>query len=176
MSRTMPRQVGAKVFIAAMAMVALACFWIGFAHWHSTDPIKFLCYVVVAFLASFLKIKLPGINGTMSVNFLFILLGVLEMSFAETLVIGFATFLVQSYWDSRRCAISAAAFLLRSCGACQSSARAEIFKDSYLLEQRSTHGARRALHERDARAYTKPTSGLSAEFRDALGAANQVVD
>ena len=105
----MPRQVGAKVFIAAMAMVALACFWIGFAHWHSTDPIKFLCYVVVAFLASFLKIKLPGINGTMSVNFLFILLGVLEMSFAETLVIGFAAFLVQSYWKSRRCAISAAA-------------------------------------------------------------------
>ena len=102
MSRTLPRQVGAKVFIAAMAMVALACFWIGFAHWHSTDPIKFLCYVVVAFLASFLKIKLPGINGTMSVNFLFILLGVLEMSFAETLVIGFAAFLVQSYWKSSK--------------------------------------------------------------------------
>ena len=36
----------------------------------------------------------------MSVNFLFILLGVLEMSFAETLVIGFAAVLVQSYWRS----------------------------------------------------------------------------
>ena len=33
-------------------------------------------------------------------NFLFILLGVLEMSFAETLVLGFAAVLVQSYWKS----------------------------------------------------------------------------
>jgi diguanylate cyclase (GGDEF)-like protein/putative nucleotidyltransferase with HDIG domain len=102
MSRSMPRQLGAQVFIGAMALAALACFWIGFADWHSADPIKFVCYVVVALLASFLKIKLPGINGTMSVNFLFILLGVLEMSFAETLVIGFAAFLVQSYWKSSK--------------------------------------------------------------------------
>ena len=36
----------------------------------------------------------------MSVNFLFILLGVLELSFGETLVIGFAAVLVQSYWKS----------------------------------------------------------------------------
>ena len=93
MSGSVPRQLGAKVFIAAMALAALACFWIAFADWHSTDPIKFLCYVTVAFLASFLKIKLPGINGTMSVNFLFILLGVLEMSFGETVVIGFAAVL-----------------------------------------------------------------------------------
>ena len=32
--------------------------------------------------------QLPGIDGTMSVNFLFILLGVMELSLPETLVIG----------------------------------------------------------------------------------------
>src|SRR6202140_3433753 len=100
MSSKVPRQLGAEVFIGAMALAAMACFWFAFAHWQSMDPIKFLCYLTVALLASFLKIKLPGINGTMSVNFLFILLGVLEMSFAETLVIGFAAVLVQSYWKS----------------------------------------------------------------------------
>jgi len=100
MSRSLPRQLSAQVFIAAMAVAAVACFYIALAHWHSTDPVKFLCYLAVALLASSLKIKLPGINGTMSVNFLFILLGVLEMGFAETLVIGFAAVLVQSYWKS----------------------------------------------------------------------------
>ena len=100
MSTSSPRRLGAEVFIAAMALAALGCFGIAFAHWHSTDPIKFLCYLAVALLASSLKIKLPGINGTMSVNFLFILLGVLELSFGETLVIGFAAVLVQSYWKS----------------------------------------------------------------------------
>jgi diguanylate cyclase (GGDEF)-like protein/putative nucleotidyltransferase with HDIG domain len=100
MSRGLPRQLSAQVFIAVMALSAIACFAIALARWQSTDPIKFLCYVAVTLLASSLKIKLPGINGTMSVNFLFILLGVLELSFGETLVIGFAAVLVQSYWKS----------------------------------------------------------------------------
>jgi diguanylate cyclase (GGDEF)-like protein/putative nucleotidyltransferase with HDIG domain len=100
MSQSSPRQVGAQVFIATMALAALGCFYIALSNWQSTDPLKFLCYMAVALLASSLKMKLPGINGTMSVNFLFILLGVLEMSFAETLVIGFAAVLVQSYWRS----------------------------------------------------------------------------
>jgi diguanylate cyclase (GGDEF)-like protein/putative nucleotidyltransferase with HDIG domain len=100
MSRSLPRQLGAEVFIATMAFAALGCFWVALTNWQSTDPLKFSCYLAVALLASSLKIKLPGINGTMSVNFLFILLGVLEMSFGETLVIGFAAVLVQSYWKS----------------------------------------------------------------------------
>jgi diguanylate cyclase (GGDEF)-like protein/putative nucleotidyltransferase with HDIG domain len=100
MSQSLPRQVGAQVFIAAMAVGALGCLCIALLHWQSTDPLKFLCYLAVTLLASSLKIKLPGINGTMSVNFLFILLGVLELSFGETLVIGFAAVLVQSYWKS----------------------------------------------------------------------------
>jgi diguanylate cyclase (GGDEF)-like protein/putative nucleotidyltransferase with HDIG domain len=102
MSRSLPRQLGAEVFIAAMALAALGCFYIALTNWQSMDPIKFICYLAVALLASSLKIKLPGINGTMSVNFLFILLGVLEMSFGETLVIGFAAVLVQSYWKSSK--------------------------------------------------------------------------
>lgn len=102
MFRSLPRQVGANVFIAAMALAALGCFSVALANWQSTDLLKFVCYLAVALLASSLKIKLPGINGTMSVNFLFILLGVLEMSFGETLVIGFAAVLVQSYWKSSK--------------------------------------------------------------------------
>src|ERR1700685_3730134 len=100
MSQSLPRQVGARVFIAAMALAALGCFYTALTNWHSSDPLKFLCYLAVALLASSLKIKLPRINGTMSVNFLFILLGVLELSFGETLMIGFAAVLVQSYWTS----------------------------------------------------------------------------
>ena len=98
----MTRRQGANLFIAAMALAAAGCFVLAFLHWQSSDPLKFACYLLVALLASSLKIKLPGINGTMSVNFLFILLGVLELSFAETLVIGFAAVLVQCYWRSSR--------------------------------------------------------------------------
>jgi len=39
--------------------------------------------LAVAILASGFKVQLPGIDGTMSVNFLFILLGVMDLSLAK---------------------------------------------------------------------------------------------
>ena len=48
MSGSFPRQLGAQVFIAAMALAAMACFYIALSNWQSTDPIKFLCYLGVA--------------------------------------------------------------------------------------------------------------------------------
>ena len=63
---------------------------------------RFFFYLAVAILASGLKVQLPGIDGTMSVNFLFILLGVLELSLPETLVIGCLASLVQSVWQARK--------------------------------------------------------------------------
>ena len=84
------------------AFAAIGCFGIAFTHWHSSDLTQFLCYFGVALIASSLKVALPGIDGTMSVNFLFILLGILEMSFAETLLLGFGSVLVQCYWRSSK--------------------------------------------------------------------------
>ncbi|HEX9111168.1 MAG TPA: HD domain-containing phosphohydrolase [Terriglobales bacterium] len=63
----------------------------------SHDPLKFLCYLAIALVASRLKVNLPGITGTMSVNFLFLLLGVLELSFAETMALGCAAVVVQCF-------------------------------------------------------------------------------
>jgi len=71
---------------------------ISLQHWQSNDPLKFACYLLIAVLASTMKVRLPGIEGTMSVHFLFVLLGVLELSLPETLVIGCTAALVQSLW------------------------------------------------------------------------------
>jgi putative nucleotidyltransferase with HDIG domain len=96
------RSIGARTFITAMALTASACFVLAFTHWHSSDPVKFTCYVIAALLASSLKVSLPGIDGTLSVNFLFTLLGILELSLPETLVIGIASTLAQFYWRPAR--------------------------------------------------------------------------
>jgi len=84
--------------------VSIGMFVLGHAlwHWQSQDVMRFVCYLAVALLASGLKVQLPGIDGTMSVNFLFILLGVLELSLPETLVIGCTATLVQSVWQARK--------------------------------------------------------------------------
>lgn len=85
-------------FVAATASIGLVVIVYALLHWQSNDPIRFVCYLGIALLASSLKVSLPGIDGTMSVNFLFILIGILELSFPETLVLGCAATLTQCYW------------------------------------------------------------------------------
>jgi diguanylate cyclase (GGDEF)-like protein/putative nucleotidyltransferase with HDIG domain len=90
-----------KAFVGITALVGAVVLGFSLSHWQSQDPTRFICYLVVAVLASGLKVQLPGIDGTMSVNFLFILLGVLELSLPETLVIGCTASLAQSVWQLR---------------------------------------------------------------------------
>ncbi|HTS38287.1 MAG TPA: HD domain-containing phosphohydrolase [Candidatus Solibacter sp.] len=91
-----------KAFIGLTASFGVVVLAYALAHWQSQDLMRFLCYLAVAVLASGLKVQLPGIDGTMSVNFLFILLGVLELSLPETLLIGCTASLVQSVWQARK--------------------------------------------------------------------------
>ena len=86
---------GARVFIAVVVLCGTSVLTYTVLHGASRDPIKFLSYLTVALIASRLKVNLPGITGTMSVNFLFLLLGVLELSFSETMALGCAAVVVQ---------------------------------------------------------------------------------
>ena len=92
----------ATLFIGSTAALGALVLAYALSHWQSADLTRFLCYLAIAVLASGLKIRLPGIDGTMSVNFLFILLGVLELSLPETLVIGCTASLVQCTWQARQ--------------------------------------------------------------------------
>jgi putative nucleotidyltransferase with HDIG domain len=91
------RSIGARTFIAGLALASCACLGVGFLHWQSTDPVKFACYLIAAVLASSFKVVLPGIEGTLSVNFLFTLLGILELGLPETLLIVLAGTLGQAF-------------------------------------------------------------------------------
>jgi diguanylate cyclase (GGDEF)-like protein/putative nucleotidyltransferase with HDIG domain len=90
-----------KAFVGATSLLGAVALGSALWHWQSADLVRFGCYLAVAILASGLKVQLPGIDGTMSVNFLFILLGVMELSLPETLVIGCTASLVQSVWQAR---------------------------------------------------------------------------
>jgi diguanylate cyclase (GGDEF)-like protein/putative nucleotidyltransferase with HDIG domain len=92
----------AGVFISLVALIGTSVFAYGMLHWHSQDVIRLAVYVLIAAVASGLKVSLPGVNGTMSVNFLFILLGIVELNLPETLLIGITGILTQSLWKSRK--------------------------------------------------------------------------
>jgi diguanylate cyclase (GGDEF)-like protein/putative nucleotidyltransferase with HDIG domain len=96
-----PLTSSARIFIGATILCGLAVLAFGFYRAQWTDLGPFLCYFVLAMLASGMKVKLPGVTGTMSVIFLFILIGIHELSMAETLLISLAGTLVQCYWKTR---------------------------------------------------------------------------
>jgi diguanylate cyclase (GGDEF)-like protein/putative nucleotidyltransferase with HDIG domain len=92
---------GTKLFVGITVSIGMLVLGSALWHWQSADLARFACYLAVAVLASSLKVQLPGIDGTMSVNFLFILLGTMELSLPETMVIGCTATLVQSVWQTR---------------------------------------------------------------------------
>ncbi len=92
---------GAKVFISLVVVLGTCVLLYGAIRPTSKNIAQFICYLLIAILAARLKVRLPGITGTMSVNFLFILLGILELGFAETLALATAAILVQCFYRDR---------------------------------------------------------------------------
>jgi len=91
----------AKLFIGVVLVAGATILGMGAAHWNCADPFHFGAYLAIALVASVLKVSLPGITGTMSVNFLFILIGIVELSLPETLLLGSAAALVQYFWNAK---------------------------------------------------------------------------
>src|SRR5271165_7351447 len=91
MSRT------AKFFIIVVAAAGLlaAAVTLTHAEWRSRQTLQFVLYLVLAVVSSRMKVGLPGITGTLSVNFVFILLSALELPRVDTLLISCAATLAQ---------------------------------------------------------------------------------
>jgi hypothetical protein len=63
---------------------------------------KFLAFLLVACVAARLRIKLPGVTGTMSVNLPFILMAAAEMNTAEALTVGFISTFFQCFAKGKK--------------------------------------------------------------------------
>ena len=61
----------------------------------------YLVAVLLALLASTLKVHLPGITGTISVNFLLILIAVALFTFSETVLLASVACILQCLWRPR---------------------------------------------------------------------------
>lgn len=92
----------ARLFLITICLAGFATVIYGGIVWKIAHPAKFAAYLLVALLASRLKVELPEITGTISVNFLFILIGIAELTFSETLLLGCSAILVQCLLTKRR--------------------------------------------------------------------------
>lgn len=70
--------------------------------WQSAGAAALLTCLGLAALASTFKVTLPGLSGTISPGFVFLLVAVARLSWSETVAIGVASALVQSLWRAKR--------------------------------------------------------------------------
>ena len=93
---TNPGSGTAPVFLGVTGMCASAVLIHGLFTIHGWHPWEFLSLLLVAALTSRLKIKLPGMNGNMSVSLPFILIAMTQLSLPEALVVAAFSIFTQS--------------------------------------------------------------------------------
>jgi hypothetical protein len=90
-----------KIFIAAVVVTGVAVLVNGLLHWKTSRPIELGALLVMTLVASRLKVKLPGITGTMSVNVPYLLIAAVRLNAGEALLIAALAGLMQSIGTSK---------------------------------------------------------------------------
>ena len=85
----MPKSFSARMFVALIVISGLLVLGDAVLNAKQVPIAKFLAFLFIACVAARLRIKLPGVTGTMSVNLPFILVAAAQMNTAEALAIGF---------------------------------------------------------------------------------------
>ena len=116
----------AKAYIALIIASGTTVLLLAAGSWSSGSLRQFAIYLGLAAVASTLKIRIPGVDGSLSPNFVFLLLGMAFCRFSEVVVISLAASLVQSLWAAKQprlvqVTFSAATLVLIACVAYQSS-------------------------------------------------------
>jgi len=106
----MPKSISARVFVALIVISGLLLLGDAVANAYPMPTAKFLAFMVVACVAARLRIKLPGVTGTMSVNLPFILVAAAQMNMAEALVIGFISTFFQCLGKGKKFNVMQVAF------------------------------------------------------------------
>jgi diguanylate cyclase (GGDEF)-like protein/putative nucleotidyltransferase with HDIG domain len=91
-----------KVYIAIVSALGFAIFSGGIHPWASQNMFRFAFYLGITVIGSGYKVSLPGVQGTMSVYFLFLLLSITQLSLPESLIVAACATLSGCFWHAKR--------------------------------------------------------------------------
>ena len=91
----------ARIYIGLVTVLGMGTLGYASMVWQTPDLVRFLCYLALAIPGSCLKVRLPGVTGTMSVFFVFLLASAVELNFTETVAIGVACSIAQCFWHTK---------------------------------------------------------------------------
>jgi hypothetical protein len=92
---------GAKIYVASISGIALAVLLYCVATWKAVNLGQFLLYLVCGVYCCNTKVILPGITGTLSVNYLFILASATGLP-RQTVAVGCTSGVARLFWAARK--------------------------------------------------------------------------
>jgi hypothetical protein len=85
------------IIVAGMTLL----FWAAL-QWQSQDPLRFACYLALAAAAATLKVHLPGMRSTISMNFVLLLVAIAALSLTEAVLMATVVGIIQCVWKPRK--------------------------------------------------------------------------
>jgi putative nucleotidyltransferase with HDIG domain len=101
MSKAQPQlapHLPSQIYVLGQIAIGIAALLGAIANWHCSDPARLISFMVAAALGSVLKLRLPGVRGVVSVSALFVLIGIVNLSLPEALLVGTLSMVVQCTW------------------------------------------------------------------------------
>lgn len=92
-----------QIFVGVVALLGAAAIAHAALEWRGAGDLAGLAaYALLALAGSMIKVRIPGLTGTVSLGFLAVLTGVALMSLSETVLVVTAAGAVQSLWAAAK--------------------------------------------------------------------------
>jgi diguanylate cyclase (GGDEF)-like protein/putative nucleotidyltransferase with HDIG domain len=85
-----------------VCLCALVALFLDFRSWQPQFSLQYLVYLGIALAGSGMKVLPPGVNGNISVNYVFVLLALLEFPVPVTIILAVAGGIAQTFWNAKR--------------------------------------------------------------------------
>jgi diguanylate cyclase (GGDEF)-like protein/putative nucleotidyltransferase with HDIG domain len=90
---------GARLWLALTLTIAAAVLVNSAIYWHSPDLIKFGAFLSISLISAGARVRVPGVTELLPLSYFFVLLGLVELTSSETILLACGVALVQCYWN-----------------------------------------------------------------------------
>lgn len=94
--------IAARVYLCCLGVAAILAVAASATRWQPGHEGQFVFFLICGVLCSNMKVWLPGVTGTLSVNYIFILTSATELCLPQTVAVGVISGIAQLFWVARK--------------------------------------------------------------------------
>ena len=92
----------ARGYVTFVVAASAAGLFLTFGNWTPDLHVRFVVYLLITIASSGMKVTLPTVDGTMSVNYVFTLLALLELDRPQAVLLALVATIVQTFWHTKK--------------------------------------------------------------------------